>query len=366
MTPQEEALRLVRRAIRGMEGYVPGLQPGPGQQLVKLNTNENPFPPSPRVLEALHAAADGTLRLYPSPDAAPLREQAARTYGLSPSQVLAGNGSDEILAMIMRTFVDRGDSIAAFEPSYSLYPVLARMSGARFIPVPLPRPSAAADPAALPVPAPRAQVFFLTTPNAPYGAAFPAAWTARLLERFHGIVVADEAYVDFGAETALPLLADSPRLLIVRTLSKSYALAGMRVGLALGHEALIRELMKVKDSYNVSRPAQAAGCAALADDGWFRSTRDAVLATRERFSTALRTRGYTVLPSQANFVFVVPPQGVTAASLYDRLLSRGYLVRHLRSPAVSDGLRISIGTDTAMDALAAVMAEEAGRSGNGG
>jgi histidinol-phosphate aminotransferase len=357
MTPQEEALRLVRRAIRGMDGYVPGLQPAPGQRLVKLNTNENPFPPSPRVLESLRAAVDGTLRLYPSPDAAPLREQAARTYGLPASRVLCGNGSDELLAMVMRAFVDEGDAIAAFDPSYSLYPVLARISRARLFTTPLRRVRTLSEIADIPVPRLRAKVFFLTSPNSPYGCAFPPAWTARLLEKFRGIVVADEAYVDYARESSLPLLADNPRLIILRTLSKAYSLAGMRVGLAFAHEPLIRELAKVKDSYNVSRLAQAAGCSALADAAYFASTRDALLAVRERFSRALSDAGYTVLPSEANFVFVVPPSRIPARTLYERLLDRGFLVRHLAAPAVSDGLRISIGSDTSMEQLAVVMRE---------
>ncbi len=357
MTPQEEALRLVRRAIRGMDGYVPGLQPAPGQRLVKLNTNENPFPPSPKVIEALQAAADSSLRLYPSPDAAPLREQAARTYGLRPSQVLCGNGSDEILAMLMRAFVDERDTVAAFEPSYSLYPVLARMTGARLVTVPLRRVSRHPEMADIPVPSLRAKVFFLTSPNSPYGCAFPAAWTARLLERFRGIVVADEAYVDFAEESALSLLAGSSRLVIVRTLSKAYSLAGMRVGLAFAQEDLIREVMKVKDSYNVSRLAQAAACAALADEAYFRTARDAIKATRERFARTLASGGFTVLPSQANFLFAVPPAGISARQLYERLLSRGFLARHLLAPSVADGLRISIGSDADMDALAKVINE---------
>jgi histidinol-phosphate aminotransferase len=341
-----------------MDGYVPGLQPAPGQKLVKLNTNENPFPPSPGVIEALHAAADGTLRLYPSPEAAPLREQAARTYGLRPSQILCGNGSDEVLAMVMRTFVDPGESIAAFEPSYSLYPVLARIAGARLVTVPLPRVSRREEMNDIPVPAPRAKVFFLTSPNSPYGCAFPPAWTARLLERFRGVVIADEAYVDFAGASALGLLADSPRLIIVRSLSKAYSLAGMRVGLAFAHESVIRELLKVKDSYNVSRPAQAAGCAALADAAYFGSTRDAVVAEREKLAERLLRVGFTVLPSDANFVFVVPPAGLSARALYERMLTRGFLVRHLGGPAVSDGLRISIGSAADMKALADAAGEE--------
>ena len=212
---------------------------------------------------------------------------------------------------------------------------------------------------AIPVPSPRAKVFFLTTPNSPYGSAFSPAWTERLLSRFRGIVVADEAYVDFGAMSAVSLLSRCPRLLVVRTLSKSYSLAGMRAGLLFGSEPLVRELMKVKDSYNVSRPAQAAAHAALADEAYFRATRDAVVAGRERFAAAIVAHGYRVLPSFANFVFVIPPRGLAAKTLYERLLARGFLVRHLGGPAVSDGLRISIGNDPDMAALAGIMAEEA-------
>jgi histidinol-phosphate aminotransferase len=182
----------------------------------------------------------------------------------------------------------------------------------------------------------------------------------RLLNRFAGIVVADEAYVDFAEESALPLLAAHPRLVIARTLSKAYSLAGMRAGLAFAHEDLVREMMKVKDSYNVSRLSQVTACAALEDQECFRSTRDRIVATRERFSETLRSRGYSVPPSQANFVFAVPPRGLTAGAVYAGLLSRGFLVRYWKTGIVSDGLRISIGTDAEMDGLAGAM-EEVGR-----
>jgi histidinol-phosphate aminotransferase len=357
MDSVEEARSLVREAIRRMDGYVPGLQPGPGQKLVKLNTNENPFPPSPRVLEALHAAVEGTLRLYPNPEATPLREAAARVYGLTPSQVLCGNGSDEILALLMKTFVGEGDTVAWFQPSYSLYPVLAEIGSNRAVTVPLPRVARASEMADLPVPSPAAKMFLLTTPNAPYGAAFPTAWVASLTERFRGTVVADEAYIDFADESSLPLLAANPRLIIVRTLSKAYSLAGMRAGLAFAHEQIIREMMKVKDSYNVSRLAQVAACAALEDEAYFRQTRDALVATRGRFSAALAGLGFTVLPSQANFIFAVPPQGIGAGAVYEGLLARGFLVRYWKTGIVSDGLRISIGTDEEMNALTTAAGE---------
>jgi len=357
METAEEARAYVRQAIRRMEGYVPGLQPAPGEKLVKLNTNENPYPPSPAVLEALHSAAESSVRLYPSPDAAPLREQAARLYGLSPSQVLCGNGSDEILSMLMKTFVGEGEPIAYFQPSYSLYPVLAQIGAARTRDVPLPRVARASEMADLPVPSVNAKVFLLTTPNSPYGVVHPTVWIGRLLEKFHGIVVADEAYVDFAEESALPLLAGSPRLVVVRSLSKAYSLAGLRAGLAFAHPDLIQEMMKVKDSYNVNRLAQLAACAALKEEEYFQAMRARVIATRQRFSAALASREFTVLPSGANFVFAVPPRGLAAGTLYEELLRRGFLVRWWKTGIVSDGLRISIGTDAEMDALAAAIVE---------
>jgi histidinol-phosphate aminotransferase len=189
---------------------------------------------------------------------------------------------------------------------------------------------------------------------------FPAKWTARLLGEFPGIVVADEAYVDFAEESSLPLLADNPRLIIVRTLSKAYSLAGMRAGLAFADPALVREMMKVKDSYNVGRLAQVAACEALADAQYFRSTRDKVLATRQRLAARLAALGFTVLPSGANFLFAVPPATIPAKALYKRLLARGFLVRSLGAPEVADGLRISIGTDTETDALLRAVQEETG------
>ncbi len=354
----DEALALVRGAVRGMKGYVPGLQPGPGQKLVKLNTNENPYPPSPRVIEALQRAADGTIRLYPSPDASALREEVAAAHGLSASQVMCGNGSDEILALIMKAFIDEGDTISSFLPSYSLYPVLAAMASARTVSVPLPRISREAELGKLPVPSPRAKLFFLTTPNSPYGYSFPTEWIRRLLAGFRGIVVADEAYVDFAEESSLPLLAENPRLIIARSLSKSSSLAGMRVGYALAHEEVIRELMKVKDSYNVSRLAQVAACAAVSDTAYARATRERVVATRARLTEGLSRLGFTVLPSRANFVFAVPPAPRGARAWYDALLARGFLVRYFDSPELSDGLRISMGTEEETESLLSAVREE--------
>jgi len=351
------ALRLVRRNVRETAGYVPGIQPAPGEKLVKLNTNENPFPPSPRVLSALREAVDESLRLYPSTDGMGLREAAAQTYGLHPDQVLCANGSDEALAIVMRTFLDQGDPVAWFKPSYSLYPVLAGLAGGRCEEIPIPRPARREEAAAIPVPRPAARLFYLTTPNAPYGFQFPTSWIARFLESYKGIVAADEAYVDFAPESALPLLAEYPNLLVIRTLSKSYSLAGMRAGLVFAHPGLIAEMNKVRDSYNMGRLAQVAAREALLDAEYFGKTRDAILSVRQSFSKRLTGLGFTVLPSDANFVFAVAPAGTTAKVLYEKLLERGFLVRHFGAPEISDGLRISIGTQDDMNGLASAVEE---------
>jgi histidinol-phosphate aminotransferase len=258
-------------------------------------------------------------------------------------------GAGKIAVHSRRRF--SADRMACFQPSYSLYPVLAGISRVRTIEIPLPRAALLRDIADIPVPSPRAKVFFLTTPNSPCGPGFPTSWVDRLLSRFKGIVVADEAYADYAGENSLPLLPSHPRLVIVRTLSKSYSLAGLRAGLAFAHPELIREMLKVKDSYNIGRIPQVAACAALEDPAYFRAKRDAVIATRERMRALLTGEGFTVLPSSANFLFVVPPQGLSARALYDALLARGFLVRLLGAASVSDGLRVSIGTDADMDAL---------------
>jgi len=211
---------------------------------------------------------------------------------------------------------------------------------------------------ALPVPSPSAKIFFLTTPNSPYGYVFPASWTAKLLSTFPGIVVADEAYVDFADESSLPLLAENPRLLLVRSMSKSSSLAGMRVGFVFGHPAMIAQIAKVKDSYNVSRLAQVAACASLEDEGYARTTRNRIVATRERLTQRLQALGFVVPPSRANFVFAATPDGKSARPLYDALLGHGFLVRHFDSDGLSDGLRISIGSDEDMDSLLASLQGE--------
>src|SRR5215510_1734734 len=261
----------VRPAIRRMHGYIPGEQPQ-DKRYIKLNSNENPYPPSPRVVAALQQAINEDLRLYPDPVANRLRDKAAAIYGLSREQVLIGNGSDDLLTMLMRTFVGRGDRVAFPYPTYSLYDILVDMQEGEVVRVPFP--------ADFSLPAQLAEVeaklTFLCQPNAPSGTLTPLCQVEELAEKVRGILVIDEAYVDFADETTLPLLDKYPQVIILRTFSKSFSLAGMRVGLAFGHPQLIAELLKVKDSYNVSRLSIVAAVAAFEDYAWMRQNVDKI------------------------------------------------------------------------------------------
>jgi histidinol-phosphate aminotransferase len=345
-----DVMHFVRRNIQEMEGYVPGRQPGPGEEVVKLNTNENPYPPSNRVKETLLRELEGGLQLYPDPETRPLKEAAAALYGLDAEQVICGNGSDEILSLIMMVFVNEGDPVAYFDPSYSLYPVLCEIAGAKKTAVDLPR-----DVSGMIPPRVKAKVFFLTTPNAPYGFSFDNQWIADFLDTFRGVVVADEAYVDFAPHSALPLLDRYPNLIVVRSLSKSYALAGMRIGLGLASADAVFQMNKAKDSYNLNRLSQVAGVAALSDQEYLQTQVRRIVATRERFCHRLRELRFEVLPSNANFVFVLPPAGFEAEDTYHLLYEKGVLVRYFQVPKLRDGLRISIGTDAQMNLLLEIL-----------
>ena len=349
--PTSPCLDTVRQAIRQMHGYIPGEQPQ-DKRYIKLNSNENPYPPSPRVITALQQAINEDLRLYPDPVANRLRDKAAAIYGLSREQVLIGNGSDDLLTMLMRTFVGRGDRVAFPYPTYSLYDILVDMQEGEVVRVPFP--------ADFSLPAQLAEVeaklTFLCQPNAPSGTLTPLRQVEELAEKVRGILVIDEAYVDFADETTLPLLAKYPQVIILRTLSKSFSLAGMRIGLAFAHPSLLNEMLKVKDSYNVSRLSIVAAVAALEDYAWVRQNVDKIRATRARLSTALRALGYFVYDSQANFV-LARKQGVAQEPVYLGLKERGLLVRYFSSPELADCLRISVGTDEEIDLFLAVMHE---------
>ena len=355
-TPNSEPMTVprldaVRQTIRRMQGYIPGEQPQ-DKRYIKLNSNENPYPPSPRVIAALQQAIGEDLRLYPDPVANHLRDKAAAMYGLSREQILVGNGSDDLLTMLMRTFVGPGDRVAFPVPTYSLYGILVAMQDGKVVRVPfladfsLPSQLAEVE----------AKLTILCHPNAPSGTLTPLHRVEELAQRVRGILVIDEAYVDFADETALPLLHQYPHVVILRTLSKSFSLAGMRIGLAFGHPDLIAELMKVKDSYNVSRLSSVAAVAALEDYAWMRQNVHKIRATRTRLSAALRELGYFVYDSQANFV-LARQQGVIQEPMYHGLKEWGLLVRYFSSPELADCLRISVGTDEEIDRLIAAMEE---------
>ncbi|MCS6926985.1 MAG: histidinol-phosphate transaminase [Candidatus Binatia bacterium] len=340
-------LDLVRAAIRRMQGYVPGEQPQ-DKRYIKLNSNENPYPPSPRVTAALRRAIGDDLRLYPDPLADRLRDQAAAVYGLTREQILVGNGSDELLTMLMRTFVGAGDRVAYPVPTYSLYDALVAMQEGEAVRIPFPAdfslPPQLADT--------DAKLIFLCHPHAPSGTLPPLSTVETIAQRTRGILVIDEAYIDFAHETALPLLHKYPHVILLRSFSKSFSLAGLRIGLAFAHPSLIQELLKVKDSYNVNRLSLIAASAALEDYAWMRRNVDKIRATRGRLTQALRELGYFVYDSQANFV-LARKQGINQQPIYRGLKERGILVRYFSSPELYDCLRITVGTDEQIDQLLA-------------
>ncbi len=337
------ARRLVRPAVAALAGYVPGEQPS-DPRVVKLNTNENPYPPSPRVAEAIAAAA-GNLHLYPDPDSSALRRAAARLYGVDPDGVVVGNGSDELLAMLLRAAVDPGEVVAYPIPTYSLYDTQVALQGGRSMHFPYPADWSLPEA----IFGCGARVFFICNPNAPSGTLVPLDAIERLARENPGsIVVADEAYVDFCDGTAVGLVGRVPNLVVLRSFSKSYSLAGLRVGLAMTTPALAAELLKVKDSYNLDRLAQAGALAALEDQAAMRANVDRVRATRARLSAELGRLGFRVVPSETNFVLAYGP-GESQEGVARSLKERGVLVRWFR--ALPDALRISVGTDAQVDRL---------------
>jgi histidinol-phosphate aminotransferase len=337
----------LRPNIANMAGYVPGYQPPDIASWVKLNTNENPYPPSPRVVQAIldELGPDGaSLRIYPSASSQALREIAGELYGFDPSWVIMANGSDEVLNNLIRAFAGEGEEIGFVHPSYSYYATLAEVQGARVRTFGLTDDFRIADfPARYP-----GKIFFLTTPNAPLGPAFPLAYIEELAGRCDGMLVLDETYADFAGGNALALVNTYDNVVVTRTLSKSYCLAGMRLGLAIGRPEVIAALDKIRDHYNLDRLAQAACGAALKDQAYLEECCRRICETRDWFADALREIGYTVIPSQGNYLFVAPPDK-NGKRVYDGLYARKILVRHFSDPLLAHGLRISIGTREEME-----------------
>ena len=355
---------IIRPLVHTLHAYVPGEQPKI-KGLIKLNTNENPYPPSPKVIAATKAAVDGRLRLYPNPSAQMLREKLAKLHRCSPENIIIGNGSDELLALATRTFVEPAaavrttraeqsrSTIQYFTPSYSLYPVLAAIHGARTNAVRLTkqfalptldvlRKSKAWDF--------NAALTLVTTPNAPSGCAFSTFELHTLCRAHRGVVVLDEAYIDFAEQNALSLALKHPHVLIARTFSKAYSLCFQRVGYCVGHPQLIAALDKVRDSYNVNGLGQIAALATLDDLPYYRENFRRIKATRARLGESLGRLGFTVLPSQTNFILARPPK-FAAKEWLEKLRARRILVRWFSYPEVKDCIRVTIGTDAEADAL---------------
>jgi histidinol-phosphate aminotransferase len=336
-----------RKNIEAMSGYVPGEQPQ-GGAYIKLNTNENPYPPSPRVVAAVKKAAGSALRLYPEPMGRDVRALAATVYGVAPENVLVGNGSDELLSIIVRALVGAGDRVLYPEPTYTLYDTLvAIQEGAK---VALPYTGDFSLPEQFFTE--QAALTFVCNPNSPSGTLLPLSDIERLARSFSGAVVVDEAYIDFSDAnaTAIPLLRQFPNLIVLRTFSKSFSLAGMRVGLALASEEMIAGLVKVKDSYNVNRLSQIAAAAALGDLAWMERSVGRIQRSRKKLIGGLKKLGFHVYPSQANFV-LARRQGQNLRGLYEELKRRKILVRYFDQPGLEDCLRITVGAPAEVQAL---------------
>jgi histidinol-phosphate aminotransferase len=344
---------LIAQHVAAMSGYTPGEQPR-GRDIIKLNTNENPYPPSPAVGAALAGFDFATLRRYPDPMGTAVRQRIADIHGCAVAQIFAGNGSDEILALATRAFVEDDGSIGYFEPSYSLYPVLAEIRKGRQRPVALTPDYQWSIPAGY-----DASLFYLTNPNAPTSLLHDKRTLADFCTRFPGVVLIDEAYVDFAPVHCMDL-ATAPgnrNVLVSRTLSKSFSLAGLRFGYVIGPADLIGAMYKIKDSYNLDALTQCLALAALNDLDGMRANVARILKTRQRLTDALRANGWRVLDSATNFLFARPPGG-DAARVFSRLRDARIFVRYFQGPTTGDSIRITIGTDAEIDALLRKLAED--------
>lgn len=327
--------------------YVPGEQPR-DKKYIKLNTNENPYPPSPKVLEAIKEAAEEALRLYPDPTCQELRNKIAHYYNLSEKQVFLGNGSDEVLAFAFMAFFNPGETILFPEITYSFYKVYAGLFGLDYQLIPL-----ANDFSIL------TEEFnqdnggiIIPNPNAPTGKLLTIEAIEKILaSNKERVVIIDEAYIDFGGKSVIPLIKTYPNLLVIQTLSKSRSLAGLRIGFALGQEDLIQGLERIKNSFNsytLDRLALAGAVAAFEDESYFQETRAKIIETREKVVKELQTIGFQAIPSQANFVFISHPQYL-AEIIFSQLREKGILVRYFKESKIENYLRVSIGSEQEMD-----------------
>lgn len=354
---------MIRDAISSLSPYIPGEQPEDEGGYIKLNTNENPYPPSPLVVERIREVLGDSLRLYPDPTASRLREKIGESFGLDPSWIVIGNGSDELLGMAFRAFVDPGDEVLYPYPSYSLYPILATIYGAKPSEVEL------AEDFSLPDDLGKGteSLILIANPNSPTGTGYSPERIDELCERSRGVIVVDEAYADFSRWNCLELVRRRENLILLRSMSKSYSLAGLRVGFAIGNPKLIEAMVKVKDSYNVDRLALIGAEAAISDREWMKENVRKIVLERERMREALSNMGFYVFPSEANFLLVRVPDG-KAKWLYERLKEMRILVRYFGMRRIDDCIRITVGrpeeNEILLKAIGKIISFEVERGGD--
>ena len=348
----EEALACFRPEIRSMQAYIPGEQPQHGSKVIKLNTNENPYPPAAQVIDAIKERASQQLERYPDPLGTSFRVRAAEVFGIPPDWFLCGNGSDDILTMVTRAFVGQGDLLRLPYPSYILYRTLAQLQGADYEEVRFRSDFSLADDFSKFDS--RLKLAFLPNPNSPSGTALQPAQILQLANRLPCPLLVDEAYADFADSNCLDLVRQNPRIMVSRTLSKSYALAGLRFGFLVAQPPLIEMLRKVKDSYNCDALSIAGATVAIGQQDWLSANRRQIIATRNRMTQSLRGLGFTVQPSQANFVWCTRADRAVKP-IYEQLKSEQILVRYMNYPGWGDGLRISVGSDEQIDACLALL-----------
>lgn len=352
MNRTSEIEQFFRPEIREMAAYVPGEQPK-GGKVIKMNTNENPYPPSPKVVQAIQEAASQRLERYPDALGTGFRMRAAEVLGVEPDWILCGNGSDDILTVLTRAFVGQGEKLRLPYPSYILYRTLSELQGAQFEEVPfcedfsLDQRFTVADE--------KLRFAFLPNPNSPSGTVLSPEQVAELADQLPCPLLVDEAYADFAESNCINLVRENPRVMVSRTLSKSYGLAGLRFGFLVAQPPVIEMLRKVKDSYNCDALSLAGATAAIDDQTWLLDNRSKILATRDRMTVKLRELGFEARDSQANFVWCKHPQR-SSKELYEQLKADGILVRYMIYSGWGDGLRISVGTDAQVDACLAYLA----------
>ncbi|MFA7229903.1 MAG: histidinol-phosphate transaminase [Victivallaceae bacterium] len=347
MNKKNKYISYFRPTIDAMDGYTPGEQPKI-LNIIKLNTNENPYPPSPKVKQLFGNIDYSRLRLYCEPQADGLRDVIAGLHGVKRENVIAGNGSDDILTIAFRAFTDSTRPVACLNPTYSLYPVLAQLQGAECMHLTLNNDFSLPD--NLLEQAKKANMLIITRPNAPTGNSFPMAKMVEICENFNGIVLIDEAYADFADDNCIELAKRYNNVIVSRTLSKSYSMAGLRLGYAIAAEPVITGMMKVKDSYNVDMLTQLLGAEALSDQEYLRKTVLTIRQSRKRLIDGLQRLGFYIVPSAANFIFAAPPDK-NGERLFKLLRDHAIIVRYFPGEFTGSYIRITIGTDEQVDKL---------------